>query len=86
VVPEGLALLHRGQGHKAMQFVDEQHSVLTGTLTLHHQVAVPQLMGGTEGVCLTNAPAQGVVAVVSGLGDAVAADLGTEQLVGCVPN
>ena len=42
-------------------------------------------MGAAKGICLADAPAQGVVAVVGGLGDAVAADLGAGQLVGRVP-
>lgn len=55
---------------------------LAGALALQQQVAVPQVVGAAKGVCLANAPAQGVVTVVRGLGDAVAADLGTAQLVG----
>jgi len=42
-------------------------------------------VGAAKGIALADAPAQGVVAVVGGLGDAVAADLGTAQLVGRVP-
>ena len=58
---------------------------LAGALALQQQVAVPQVVGAAKGVCLAGATAQGVVAVVAGLGDAVAADLGTAHLVGGVP-
>jgi hypothetical protein len=64
VVPKGPALLQGGPGHKAVRLVDKQHGLMAGKLALHHQIAIPQVMGAAEGIGLADAPAQGVVAIV----------------------
>ena len=54
-------------------------------LALHHQIAVPQVMGSSKGVAFLDAPARCVVGVADGLGGAVADNAAAHQLVVGVP-
>ena len=82
--PIDLALLQRGQGHKAVGLVDKP-SLLAGALALDHQMPILQVVGGAKGIGLADAPPQLVVAVVAALGHPMAADLGLHQQVGRIP-
>ena len=84
LVPVGAIVLDGGQGHEAVRLVEEQRLALAAG-AVDHQVTVPEVGGGAEGVGLAHAPAQGVIGVAGELGHAVAGDLGLGQAVLGIP-
>ena len=76
--------LDGGQRHKAPRLINIERLPST-PLAVHHEVAIPQVVGAAEGIALGNAPAQGVIGVAGGLDDSVARGVRFDELVVCVP-
>lgn len=52
---------------------------------MHHEVAIPQVVGAAEDIAFGDTSARGVVGVAGGLGDSVARGVRFDELVVCVP-
>ena len=88
LVPVGAVFLARsldgGQRYKAAWLVDIERLPCTA-LAVHHEVAIPQVVGAAEGIAFGDTPAQGVVGIARGLGDAMARGVRFDELVVCGP-
>ena len=88
LVPVGAVFLARsldgGQRYKAAWLVDIER-LSSSTLAVHHEVAIPQVVGAAEGIAFGDTSAQGVVGIARGLGDAMARGVRFDELVVCVP-
>jgi len=87
LVPVGAVLFARslngGQWHKAPRLVNIERLSCT-PLAVHHEVAIPKVVGTAEGIAFGDTSARGVVGVAGGLGDAVARGVRFDELVVCV--
>jgi len=52
---------------------------------VHHEVAIPKVVGAAEGIAFGDTSAQGIVCIARGLGDAMARGVRFDELVVCVP-
>ena len=88
LVPVGAVFLARsldgGQRYKAAWLVDIERLPCTA-LAVHHEVAIPQVVGAAEGIAFGDTSAQGGVGIARGLGDAMARGVRFDELVVCVP-